>query len=51
MNKLEEKVNEILGVDTPTNIQKEFSPPVERKEGQLELAVEKDINTDYDYSR
>ena len=36
MNKLEEKVNEILGVDTPTNIQKEFSPPVERKEGQLE---------------
>ena len=51
MNKLEEKVNEILGVDTPTTTQKEFSPPVERKQGELELAVEKDINTDYDYSR
>ena len=51
MSKLEDKVNEILGVDTPTTIQKEFSPPVERKQGELELAVEKDINTDYDYSR
>ena len=51
MSKLEDKVNEILGVDTPTTTQKEFSPPVERKQGELELAVEKDINTDYDYSR
>ena len=51
MSKLEDKVNEILGVDTPTTKQKEFSPPVERKEGELKLAVEKDINTDYDYSR
>ena len=51
MSKLEDKVNEILGVDKPTTIQKEFSPPVERKQGELELAVDKDINTDYDYSR
>ena len=51
MSKLEDKVNEILGVYTPTTTQKEFSPPVERKQGELELAVEKDINTDYDYSR
>ena len=51
MSKLEEHVNEILGVDTPTTEQKEFKAPVERKEGELELAVEKDINTDYDYSR
>ena len=51
MSKLEDRVNDILGVDTPTTIQKEFSPPVERKQGELELAVEKDINTDYDYSR
>ena len=51
MSKLEDKVNEILGVDKPTTMQKEFSPPVERKQGELELAVDKDINTDYDYSR
>ena len=51
MSKLEDKVNEILGVDTPTMEQKQFNPPVERKEGELELAIEKDINTDYDYSR
>ena len=51
MSKLEDKVNEILGVDTPVVHNKEFSPPVERKQGELELAVEKDINTDYDYSR
>ena len=51
MSKLEDRVNDILGVDTPTTVQKEFNPPVERKEGELELAVEKDINTDYDYSR
>ena len=51
MSKLEDRVNDILGVDTHTTEQKEFNPPVERKEGELELAVEKDINTDYDYSR
>ena len=51
MSKLEEHVNEILGVDTPTTEQKEFKAPVERKEGELKLAIEKDINTDYDYSR
>ena len=51
MSKLVDRVNDILGVDTPTTVQKEFNPPVERKEGELELAVEKDINTDYDYSR
>ena len=51
MSKLEEKVNEILGVDTPTPEQKEFQPPVERKTGEVEVKIEKDINTDYDYSR
>ena len=52
MSKLEDKVSEILGVDHKTTLtQKEFSPPVERKQGELELAVDKDINTDYDYSR
>ena len=51
MSKLEDRVNDILGVDSPTPEQKEFNPPVERKEGELELAIEKDINTDYDYSR
>ena len=51
MSKLEDRVNDILGVDSPTTTQKEFNPPVERKEGELELAIEKDINTDYDYSR
>ena len=51
MSKLEDRVNDILGVDTPTTVQKEFNPPVERKEGELKLAIEKDINTDYDYSR
>ena len=51
MSKLEDKVNEILGVDTPVVRNKEFSPPVERKQGELKLAIDKDINTDYDYSR
>jgi len=51
MSKLEDKVNEILGVDTPVVHNKEFSPPVERKQGELKLAIDKDINTDYDYSR
>ena len=37
MSKLEDKVNEILGVDHKTTLQKEFSPPVERKEGELQL--------------
>ena len=37
MSKLEDKVNEILGVDTPVVHNKEFSPPVERKEGELQL--------------
>ena len=35
MSKLEDKVNEILGVDKPTTMQKEFSPPVERKQWEL----------------
>ena len=51
MSKLEDRVNDILGVDSPTTEQKEFKAPVERKEGELKLAIEKDINTDYDYSR
>ena len=51
MSKLEDKVNEILNVDHKTTLQKEFSPPVERKEGELKLEISKDINTDYDYSR
>ena len=52
MSKLEDKVNEILGVDHITPIaEKEFKPPVERKTGEVQIAVEKDINTDYDYSR
>ncbi|MBC8295355.1 MAG: hypothetical protein H8E55_06110, partial [Pelagibacterales bacterium] len=29
----------------------EFQPPVERKTGEVEVKIEKDINTDYDYSR
>ena len=51
MSKLEDKVNEILGVDTPVAQNKDFSPPVERKQGELQLEISKDINTDYDYSR
>jgi vacuolar-type H+-ATPase subunit I/STV1 len=31
--------------------EKKFEPPVIRKEGEVPLKVEKDINTDYDYSR
>ena len=31
MSKLEDKVNEILGVDHKTTLQKEFGPPVERR--------------------
>ena len=55
MSKLEESVNEILGIEgKPTTEQveeKKFEPPVIRKEGEVPLKVEKDINTDYDYSR
>ena len=55
MSKLEESVNEILGIEgKPTTKQveeKKFEPPVIRKEGEVPLKVEKDINTDYDYSR
>ena len=50
MSKLDDNVNEILGLDPSDNeksmVTKEsFKPPVERKEG------EKDIDVDYDYSR
>jgi len=51
MSKLEDRVNDILGVDSPTPEQKQFQPPVERKTGEVEVKIEKDINTDYDYSR
>ena len=51
MSKLEDRVNDILGVDTPTPEPQEFQPPVERKTGEVEVKIEKDINTDYDYSR
>ena len=52
MSKLEDRVNDILGVDHKTPIgASEFKPPVERKTGEVQIAVEKDINTDYDYSR
>tara|TARA_B100000929_G_scaffold264994_1_gene231778 strand:+ start:471 stop:956 length:486 start_codon:yes stop_codon:yes gene_type:complete len=51
MSKLEDRVNDILGVDTPIPQPKEFQPPVKRKTGEVEIKVEKDINTDYDYSR
>ena len=58
MPKLEDSVNEILGLEgknkvIPENLepQKGFKPPVPRKNGEVPLKVEKDINTDYDYSR
>jgi hypothetical protein len=55
MSKLEESVNEILGIEgKPTTeqvIEKKFEPPVVRKNGEVPLKVERDINTDYDYSR
>ena len=52
----DEKINDILGLDPSENEKsmvttESFKPPVERKEGELKLAIEKDINTDYDYSR
>ena len=53
MAKLEDKVNEILGIEsTPEATQpKEFQPPVERPKGNVEIKTEKDINQDYAYSR
>ena len=58
MSKLEESVNEILGLegknkvtDTPLEPPREFKAPVQRKNGEVKLHVDKDINTDYDYSR
>ena len=58
MSKLEESVNEILGLegkdkvtDTPLEPPKEFKAPVQRKNGEVQIKIDKDINTDYDYSR
>ena len=51
MSKLEDRVNDILGVDHKATLQKEFQPPVQRKNGEVQVKIEKDINTDYDYSR
>ena len=53
MAKLEDKVNEILGIESiPEATQpKEFKPPVERPKGDVEVKTEKDINQDYIYSR
>ena len=53
MAKLEDKVNEILGIESiPEATQpKEFQPPVERPKGDVEVKTEKDINQDYAYSR
>ena len=58
MSKLEESVNEILGLegkdkvtDTPLEPPKEFKAPVQRKNGEVQVKIDKDINTDYDYSR
>ena len=48
MNKLEEKVNEILGVETKSPIeQKEFKPLVPR----MEEKGKQDVDNDYKYSR
>ena len=44
MSKLEEKVNEILGVESEAPKPQEFQPPVERKTGEVEVKIEKDIN-------
>ena len=58
MSKLEESVNEILGLEgkdkvteTPLEPPKEFKAPVQRKNGEVQVKIDKDINTDYDYSR
>ena len=50
MSKLDDNVNEILGLDPSDNEKsmvttESFKPPVERKKG------DKDIDVDYDYSR
>ena len=51
MSKLEDKVNEILGIDTPEPkkeiVQQEFKSPVVRKEDENK----EDIDNDYSYSR
>ena len=48
MSKLEEKVNEILGIDTEKpKEEKEFKPLVPRREDKQKA----DIDNDYDYSR
>ncbi len=59
MTKLEDSVNEILGLEGQNKVvdksklepPKSFQVPVPRKNGEVPLKVEKDINTDYDYSR
>lgn len=58
MAKLEDSVNEILGLEGTNKVvqdnlepPKDFQPPVPRKNGEISVKVEKDINTDYDYSR
>ena len=58
MAKLEDSVNEILGLEGNNKVvqdnlepPKDFQPPVPRKNVEVPLKVEKDINTDYDYSR
>ena len=58
MSKLEESVNEILGLEgkdkvgeTPLAPPKEFKAPGQRKNGEVQIKIDKDINTDYDYSR
>lgn len=52
MSKLEERVNEILGLDKPETpktpaTSKEFQPPVPRKEDKSKT----DVDNDYDHSR
>ena len=52
MSKLEERVNEILGLDKPETpktpaTSKEFQPPVPRKEDKTKT----DVDNDYDHSR
>ena len=59
MSKLEESVNEILGLEGKDKVidtneldpPKEFKAPVPRKNGEVQVKIDKDINTDYDYSR
>ena len=53
MANLEDKVNEILGIESTEKVEeaKEFQPPVERPKGDVEVKTEKDINQDYSYSR